>query len=318
MDGERRVMVNVVLEEEKNKEKEITEEDWAYAAGFFDGDGNIYIRKRKGKKEIWNSTYSINVSIGNTDKDIIIWLKDKFGGGIRNHIKQKEYHKQAYQWRVSGKIAYNFLKLIYPYLILKKYQAGLSIEFYEFMKESHKHLRKKGVNGSVKISKENILKREEYRNLILSFSGDGENFKTKTEISNNEYENNILMSYCAGIMDSEGCITISRNSVIITVSNTDPGITNWLKNNFGGFITTYKSKKDNRKDSCRWVLKCGDSLDFLYRILLHLKIKSEQARICIDLQKMKMGQSGIKISNERNEKMKILKEKITILNRRGI
>jgi len=306
-------MVNVVLEEEKEENKEIVEEDLAYGAGFFDGDGNIYVRKRKGKKEIWNSTYSIATSIGNTNKDVIIWLKDKFGGGIRNHIKQKDYHKQAYQWRISDKKSYNFLKLVYPYLILKKYQAKLSIEFYEYMKNNGKY-----ICGGKKLTEYDLFKREEYRNLILSFSGDGENFKTKTEISSNEYENNIFMSYCAGIIDSEGCITISRNSVIVAVANTDPIIIEWLKSNFGGFITIHKSKKIKHKDAYFWTLKCANSLNFLYKILPYLKIKSEQAKICIELQKMKVNQAGIKITDERNEKMKILKEKITILNKRGI
>ena len=53
----------------------------AYAAGIVDGEGYIGIRKGKPTASRINFSYDLMVAIAMTDKEIIEWFHDNFGGG---------------------------------------------------------------------------------------------------------------------------------------------------------------------------------------------------------------------------------------------
>ena len=93
-------------------------------AGFFDGEGYIGILKRK--RKTWNIEYFIQISIGQIDGGVMDWVVENFGGHLH-----KVKRDGSYYWVISNKDAYLFLKQITPYLIYKKPQAELAIEFYE-------------------------------------------------------------------------------------------------------------------------------------------------------------------------------------------
>lgn len=101
---------------------------YAYAAGIVDGEGTIGLYKRAGVK---HTGLVMMVSIGNTNLWLLEFLKFNFGGSYGTSGKpQKLNHKPKWTWRLVGIHAAEFLRLISPYLQLKRQQAELALEFY--------------------------------------------------------------------------------------------------------------------------------------------------------------------------------------------
>lgn len=100
----------------------------AWAAGFFDGEGCITVQKKDGVR------LGLVAEISNTDPRPLYLLLDYFGGCIRGKWNEpaKALHptwKPCWTWRVKGTRAQNFLRAIYPYLVVKKEQASLVMNF---------------------------------------------------------------------------------------------------------------------------------------------------------------------------------------------
>ncbi len=102
---------------QENKIASINEILIAYLAGLIDGDGSIQINKRHKKTE-----YLASLKICMTNKKIIEWLKDNFGGTIYNW-KQKFPNRDMYNWSLNAQESSILLKRTLPYLIVKKQQA---------------------------------------------------------------------------------------------------------------------------------------------------------------------------------------------------
>jgi hypothetical protein len=103
--------------------------DDSYAAGFFDGEGCVNIFSGK------SGYLSVQVIIGNTRRRVLEILMEKYGGGIYAHKMHSKNHRQAYQWRLCGEIAIEFVNKIRPYSVIKIEQLDLVVEFWK-----HKHL----------------------------------------------------------------------------------------------------------------------------------------------------------------------------------
>lgn len=99
----------------------------AYTAGIFDGEGYVgidRISKSTGSKTIH---HGIRVVISQKDGLIMNWLKSNFGGNVYQQRNNTDYF--IYRWRIHSKKAAYFLETIYPYLIIKKEQVKLALEF---------------------------------------------------------------------------------------------------------------------------------------------------------------------------------------------
>ena len=110
---------------------------WSYLAGMFDGEGTFSIYQNNGnyhttvdgEKKQYNFTNS-RVSITNTNIELMEWLVSHFGGVYYTHRRAKAVHKIAYDWRPKGKKNTEELILgILPYLVLKKQQANLVLQY---------------------------------------------------------------------------------------------------------------------------------------------------------------------------------------------
>jgi len=102
-----------------------------YLAGFFDGEGSIFITKINNKRSgnIW---YRMCASCGNSNKEIIEELHNRFSPKRKNFLyrpSRKSSYKPCYQWLATGNVALNFLKIIEPEIIVKRNQVRLGIEF---------------------------------------------------------------------------------------------------------------------------------------------------------------------------------------------
>lgn len=102
-----------------------------YVAGIFDGEGYITINKYRHPSGR-HIRYQLHVGIGMTDKPVIEAIAKQFGGMSTSYKSPKKVtHRRVFEWRVSSKSAVPFLKAVQPWLMVKKEQAKLVLEFQE-------------------------------------------------------------------------------------------------------------------------------------------------------------------------------------------
>lgn len=101
----------------------------AYIAGLVDGEGCICIASSFDKKSSINVSHQLVVRINNTDERLISWLKSEIGGSVHCRGTRKQGWKVLYDWYVCSTNAATFLQAVLPYLIIKKTQAELALEF---------------------------------------------------------------------------------------------------------------------------------------------------------------------------------------------
>ena len=102
----------------------------------------------------------------------------------------------------------------------------------------------------------------------------------------------IKLAYVAGFLDGEGCIMIVKRkprnkervsysySILVTISQRDGKIMDWLYGNFGGSIRW----KDRKNPTYEWVITHRKAEKFLKDILPFLKYKKPQAILALNLQ----------------------------------
>ncbi|MEK6882027.1 MAG: hypothetical protein AABY22_20580 [Nanoarchaeota archaeon] len=107
----------------------------AYWAGIMDGEGSISIFKHK-QNNNYNTFYS-NITICNTYKNLCLEAKKFFRTG--NIISSKNYglgKKKVFFYVASNNQAEKILKIVYPWLIIKKSRAKIVLKFQTFLKKN--------------------------------------------------------------------------------------------------------------------------------------------------------------------------------------
>ena len=117
----------------------MSREDFIYAAGIVDSDGNICISKCNRKRMV-NPSYSTHVHVTNTNPKMIKYFKETFGGCDSHWDDGNSKHKPMLGWHLYGEASRQFLLQLLPFLRIKTEQARLSILFQEEM-------NKNGTNG---------------------------------------------------------------------------------------------------------------------------------------------------------------------------
>lgn len=139
----------------------LSDVDLAYIAGFFDGEGSITIHQNwrpspRGK----SPNHTLQVSIGNTDPSILIWLHANFGGSLVSR-QSRPRHRDVTQWTVRAASALPFLVAIRPFLRMKKRQADVAIEYQ----------KTKSMRGPIRVTPEDIQWREAQRETLRQLNG---------------------------------------------------------------------------------------------------------------------------------------------------
>ena len=107
-------------------------EKWAYLAGLIDGDGCISLTKRGTRVH-----YKPTISFVNTDEELVKWVSGFLG---KNHYRvgkanPKKNQKQTFQVVIQGRgEVKHILEKMVPFIIRKKPQAKLCIEYYGLQK----------------------------------------------------------------------------------------------------------------------------------------------------------------------------------------
>ncbi len=103
----------------------VSQTDAAWAAGFLDGEGFIgvtrAVRKGTGKVDFHVAMSASQIHRAPMDK-----LQSMFGGRV-NH--QENGFRGCFHWRVSGESVYHVLRIVLPYLVVKRKQAELTLDF---------------------------------------------------------------------------------------------------------------------------------------------------------------------------------------------
>lgn len=137
--------------------KRVSLKDLAYMAGFFDGEGSICItRYRNNRNKDKSFLYTLYVSVVGTKREVIDFFNTTLSP--QRKVGESKYRDEfiAYRWGCASENAIQFLKMIYPYLKLKRKQAELAIKFQE--RKNKDSYRTRGV----KLLQEDIDWREQY------------------------------------------------------------------------------------------------------------------------------------------------------------
>ena len=82
--------------------------------------------KRKRAPNGTSETYSLNVSVANTDLRMLNELHSMFSGTIRD-ITYGRNKRPTWVWQLSTKMAADALEAVAPYMVSKKDQAELAL-----------------------------------------------------------------------------------------------------------------------------------------------------------------------------------------------
>ena len=110
----------------------LTENDKAYIAGLFDGEGSVDYKQRwekrtKGRKyKVWR----IHCEISMTHKYIINWVLEVLGMGTGRPKKVPKGKKPQWRWRCSFREALHFAMLVWPHLQVKLHKLEQIIDHY--------------------------------------------------------------------------------------------------------------------------------------------------------------------------------------------
>lgn len=93
----------------------IRDTEAAYAAGILDGEGSIsLVRVHKTRSP------SPQVSVSSTDRELLNWLQERFGGTIVRKRTYKPHHSPSYDWKVTDRKALSVLACLRPFLVIRR------------------------------------------------------------------------------------------------------------------------------------------------------------------------------------------------------
>ena len=112
----------------------MNQNDIAYIAGLFDGEGSVsyYQRKekRKDKKKAYNF-WMIRCELSMTDQYVVEWMHEVLGVGTvckRLPIKSWVGKKTQWRWRCGYRDALQFAKIVWPHIQVKLHKIEQILE----------------------------------------------------------------------------------------------------------------------------------------------------------------------------------------------
>jgi len=112
----------------------LTENDKAYIAGLFDGEGSVDYTRRwekrtKGRRyKVWR----IIMDIAMTDELVIRWVHEILGvGSVMEKPPRKPHYKKQWRWRCSFREALYVAKLLWPHAQTKLHKLEQIIDHYD-------------------------------------------------------------------------------------------------------------------------------------------------------------------------------------------
>ena len=267
----------------------------SYTAGYIDGDGCFYLGTYIQKPKLI-TVYEYSIQSVSVKKQVLDIFCMHFKGCVRKK-PDKERHKTAYCWTIKNKKSLEFALKIHPYLIDKKLQCQMYIEFFDYIYKN----KFRTVDPLVIEKRNNLIaeirKEKHMNNLVTEEKVASIKEKAKTITINDRLD----YPYFAGLMDSEGCFRIKRwkpknkpnevYTIAIEVGNTRFPILEWLIERFGGSVCFIPAKK-NKRASATWSISAAALYDILPKIRPYLITKQEVCDKLIEFQKTILPNGG--------------------------
>lgn len=117
----------------------LSDREIAYLAGFFDGEGCVSIlRFAEKRRAATYFAYRLQVRIGNTNLEVLEWIQSKFGGTIYDQVRSVPGNRKPFwAWHTSGHKAKTFLEMIEPFVIVKRRQIQVALQFLSLGRHQH-------------------------------------------------------------------------------------------------------------------------------------------------------------------------------------
>ena len=114
--------------------------DWAYAAGFVDGEGCIaVVRSFTSSRGRYN--YGVQVVVANVDRDVLEWMRSTWGGWVVAVSSQQGRARSSWAWRCpTGLSATPFLTGIQPWLRIKRPQCLNALAMIDLLQRGRRTL----------------------------------------------------------------------------------------------------------------------------------------------------------------------------------
>ena len=122
----------------------ITNEQAAYIAGLFDGEGSIYFAKRPEKKKKhkgsgfrYSNSQRISMEITMTDQSVLKWVHEVLGVGTLNKKPRKGLRKDGtkflmqYKWRCTFRDAFYVCCVLWPHAHTKLPKIQQILDHYQ-------------------------------------------------------------------------------------------------------------------------------------------------------------------------------------------
>ena len=113
--------------------REVSVEDRAYIAGFFDGEGCISSSVTR------RGYFIINVVITNTNKAILQFVQSRFGGTINSNYDPRKTSRPCYMLRLGVDDAPFFVNTLVGIAKIKKRQLELASIYYSMRASAKQH-----------------------------------------------------------------------------------------------------------------------------------------------------------------------------------
>lgn len=119
----------------ENPEATVPSHEVAYTAGFFDGEGCVNIARYLQRGRPY---HTLAIIFTNTDFQVLDWLQRRWGGILSKPTKPlDDRHRSSRHLRFSAGPARPLLLAMLPYLIIKKSQVEIALEFIEARSANH-------------------------------------------------------------------------------------------------------------------------------------------------------------------------------------
>ena len=134
--------------------KDYTVAQLAYLAGILDGEGCFVIGCYAFSKKTGVPHFHTTIQVTSTDKVLIEWLVDVFGGKLSTYTAKQmatNSKRVPFRWTIFSDRVKHICECTLPYLIIKKDQAKIMIE----MRNTFEKTRmRKGDQGTQPLTKE--------------------------------------------------------------------------------------------------------------------------------------------------------------------
>lgn len=290
--------------------------NFAYTAGYFDGDACFECSKGFDKRDN-RFYYRIRIRVVSTNKKILVFFQEIFGGNInltKGHYRNQKW-KYQYCYSICGIKAFNLIEKIIPYLVEKKEEAKILFSFFQTNDNNKKNLLIEKLKNLKKF--ENLIKIEHKKKLQT--------------IKNTIQSTKENFAYFAGLIDAEGCFKTSTykgsTKILLCCNNSKILIFKWIISRFGGNIYFVNRSKANNKhrDQFYWYLSSKSLFSIINNIYPFLQYKKTVCKKLIQIHNLNFSVGGDRQSKSftkkfyqvQNKKLKLI-EQVHHLNLKGI